>query len=369
MLEIQARQRRRPPAGEGAAADRHHGDRRDDADRARSARADHRRPPDRQDRGRDRRDHRPARQLDERRPEAAGPLHLRRGRAEGLDRRRGRRDPQRQRRPRLHGGRERVGLGPDAVPVHRAVLGRGPGRVLDVRGQARPRRLRRPVEAGDRLPDALAAAPPPARPRGVPRRRVLPALPAARAGGQALRPAGRRVAHGPADHRDQGQRHLGLHPDQRDLDHRRPDLPRARPVLRRCSPRDQRRHLGVARRRQRADQGDEEDRRDACGSRWRSTGRSRRSRSSAPSWTRSRRSSSRAAPASSRSSSSRSTGRYRSSGRSSRSGSARAATWTPCPSRTPSGSSTSSSSTSPPGPTSWTRSGTRASSRTRPRAR
>ena len=114
-------------------------------------------------------------------------------------------------------------------------------------------------------------------------------------------------------------------------------------------PGDQRRHVGLARGRQRADQGHEEDRRHAPHRDWRSTGRSRRSRSSAPSWTRSRRSSSRAAPAWSRSSSSRSTGRCRSSGRSSRSGSERAATWTPCPSRTPSGSSTSSSSTSRPG--------------------
>ena len=34
-------------------------------------------------------------------------------------------------------------------------------------------RLRRPVEAGRRLPPALAAAPPPAGPRGLPRRRLL----------------------------------------------------------------------------------------------------------------------------------------------------------------------------------------------------
>src|SRR5919202_1100754 len=35
-----------------------------------------------------------------------------------------------------------------------------------------------------------------------------------------------------AKHRDAGQRRVGLHPDQRHLDHRRPDLPRAGPVLR-----------------------------------------------------------------------------------------------------------------------------------------
>ncbi len=33
-----------------------------------------------------------------------------------------------------------------------------------------------------------------------------------------------------ADHRDQGQRHLGLHPDQRHLDHRQAAFPGNRPV-------------------------------------------------------------------------------------------------------------------------------------------
>ncbi len=40
----------------------------------------------------------------------------------------------------------------------------------------------------------------------------------------------RRLDDRPADHRDQGQRRVGLHPDQRHLDHRRPDLPAVRPV-------------------------------------------------------------------------------------------------------------------------------------------
>ena len=60
---------------------------------------------------------------------------------------------------------------------------------------------------------------------------------------------GRRVADGAADHRDQGRRRLGLHPDERDLDHRRPDLPGARAVLLGRASGDQRRHLGVAGRR------------------------------------------------------------------------------------------------------------------------
>ena len=69
------------------------------------------------------------------------------------------------------------------------------------------------------------------------------------------------LAHRAADHRDPGRRRLGLHPDQRHLDHRRPDLPRDRPLQLRHPARHQRRHLGLARRRHRADQGDEGRRR------------------------------------------------------------------------------------------------------------
>ncbi len=80
-------------------------------------------------------------------------------------------------------------------------------------------------------------APPPAGPRGVPGRRVLPAQPAARARRQDLREPRRgearsphqeagRLAHRAPHHRDPGGRRLGLHPDQRHLDHRRADLPR-----------------------------------------------------------------------------------------------------------------------------------------------
>ena len=77
------------PGGERAAADRHQGDRRDDPDRPRPAPADHRRPQDRQDHGLHRHDPQPEGELGDRRPEAAGALHLRRDRPEGLhDRRR-----------------------------------------------------------------------------------------------------------------------------------------------------------------------------------------------------------------------------------------------------------------------------------------
>src|SRR3712207_9157404 len=71
----------------------------------------------------------------------------------------------------------------DALPI----FGHRPA--LDVRGQARPHRVRRPVQAGRGLPRGLPAAAPPAGPRGLPWRRLLPALPPAGALRQALRRA------------------------------------------------------------------------------------------------------------------------------------------------------------------------------------
>ena len=58
-----------------------------------------------------------------------------------------------------------------------------------------------------------------------------------------------------AHHRDPGRRRLGLRADQRDLDHRRPDLPRDLALQRRHPARHQRRHFGVAGGLCRADQG------------------------------------------------------------------------------------------------------------------
>ena len=87
------------------------------------------------------------------------------------------------------------------------------------------------------------------------------ALALAGARGQAQRRARRRFAHRLADHRNPGQRRLGLYSDQRDLDHRRPDIPRDGSVLPGHSPGGERRSVGVARRLLRPDQGDEEGRR------------------------------------------------------------------------------------------------------------
>ena len=126
--------------------------------------------------------------------------------------------------------------------------------------QGRAVRLRRPLQARLGVPRDGAAAAPPARPRGVPGRRLLPPQPPPRARRAPQRRERRRLADGPADHRDAGRRRVGVHPDQRHLDHRRPDLPRDRPVQRRPAARAQHRHLGLARRLGGPDQGDEEGR-------------------------------------------------------------------------------------------------------------
>ena len=89
--------------------------------------------------------------------------------------------------------------------VPRAVRRRRHGRVLPLRRPARPLHLRRPLQAGRRLPADVAAAAAPAGPRGVPGRRLLPPQPPAGARLQAQRRAGRRLADGPADHRDAGR--------------------------------------------------------------------------------------------------------------------------------------------------------------------
>ena len=67
--------------------------------------------------------------------------------------------------------------------------------------------VRRPLEARRRVPADVAAAAPPAGPRGLPGRRLLPPLAAARARVQALRRARRRLADGAAGRRDAGRRH------------------------------------------------------------------------------------------------------------------------------------------------------------------
>ena len=152
----------RAPAGEGAAADRHQGHRRDDPDRPRPARADHRRPPDRQDRRRHRHDHQ---------PEAAATcicIYVAIGQkrstvAQVVDKLAA------LRRHGVHDRRRRHRLRAGAAAVHRALHRLHDGRVLPRQRPPRAGHLRRSLQAGRRLPPALAAAAPPAGPRGVSR--------------------------------------------------------------------------------------------------------------------------------------------------------------------------------------------------------
>ena len=167
--------RDRAPVGVAAGADRLEGDRRDGADRPRPARAHHRRPPDRQDRGGGRHDHQ---------PEGQGSLlRLRRDRAEGFDHRQRGAQARGARRDGLHhrGGGLGLRVGGDAV--HRAVLRLHHGRVLPRPRPGRAHHLRRPDQAGLGVPPGVAAPAPAARARGLSRGRVLSALAPARARG------------------------------------------------------------------------------------------------------------------------------------------------------------------------------------------
>ncbi len=176
---------------------------------------------DRQDRHRRRHHTQPARQLGERRPEQAGAVHHRRGRPEELHGGRGARDPQQGRRDGLpvivNSPASDWPASKYIAPLRR--LGDRP--TLDVPGPPRANRLRQ-----------APSRPRPTRPcrcccaarrafAGLLQRRLLPAQPPAGALREALGRNGRRVDDRPADRRDQGERRVGLHPDQRDLDHRR----------------------------------------------------------------------------------------------------------------------------------------------------
>ena len=219
-----------PPSGQPAGADRHHADRRDDPDRPRPARADHRRPLDRQDDDLHRHDHQP-------------------GAAE-QGRRGGRRHGAIARSTRIY-----VAIGQKQSTIARIVAcSRRPARMPYTIILASPAAdsatsqylapfagaamgewfmdngmdalivyddLSKHAVAYRQVSLVLEAA---VGPRSLPRRRVLPPQPAARAGGARRREVRQRLAHGAADHRDAGRRRVRLHPDQRHLDHRRPDL-------------------------------------------------------------------------------------------------------------------------------------------------
>ena len=167
--------------GARADGDGPQGGRRADPDRPRPARADHRRPPDRQDRDRAR--HHPQSEAAQRagRREDQALLRLRRDRPEALDRRAIREGARGTRRARIfhHRRRDRVRSRADAVP--RAVRRLHHGRIFPRQRHARGDLLRRSFETGRRLPPDVAAAAPPAGPRSLSRRRVLSPFAPARA--------------------------------------------------------------------------------------------------------------------------------------------------------------------------------------------
>ena len=124
----------RAQVGPRADADRHEGDRLDDPDRPRPARADHRRPRYRQDGHRDRHDH-----------QSEGPEHvllLRRHRPEAVHGGHRRRPPHEGRRDGVHDRRHRRRVGARPAAVHRAVHRRHDGRVLPRLRPPRADRLR-----------------------------------------------------------------------------------------------------------------------------------------------------------------------------------------------------------------------------------
>ncbi len=207
--------------------------------RPRPARADHRRPPDRQDRHRPRHDHQ---------PEGQGRhLHLRGHRPEAVDGGPGGEDPRGLRGHGAHHRGLRHRLRARAPPLHRPLRGLRHRRVLPRPRPARALHLRRPLEARRGLSRDLAPPAPAARdarPTRATSSTSTAACSSARPSSRTRRAAA--VSHRHSHHRDAGRRHLRLHPDQRHLDHRRPDLPGVRPLQLRDPPRDQRRQLGVA---------------------------------------------------------------------------------------------------------------------------
>ena len=192
-------------------------------------------------------------------------MRLRRHRAEAeLDRQCGA-QARRAWRDGAHHHRRGLRLDAGGHAISRALRRLRHGRILHGQRRRCADRVRRFVQAGGCLSPDFPAAAPPAGPRSLSRRRVLSALAPARAFRARQRGVCReihqrprqgqdRFADGSAHHRNPGGRRHGLRADQRDLHHRRPDLPGNRPVQRRHAPGHQRRHFGVARRRRRADQ-------------------------------------------------------------------------------------------------------------------
>ena len=115
---------------------------------------------------------------------------------------------------------------------------------------ARPARHRRPQQARRHPSRDRAAVAPAARPRGLSRRRLLRACPAAGARRQARQGARQRLADRASHRRDRRRQPQRLHPDQPHLDHRRPDRARRAAVPGGPRPGDRHRQERQPRRRQ-----------------------------------------------------------------------------------------------------------------------
>ncbi len=172
-------------ADQPARADRHHGHRRHDPDRPRTARADHRRSLDGQDDHLRRHDHQPG--PPEQRGGSGGRqglpsalLHLRRHRPEAIDDRTAHLSAGRKRRDALHDRRRGSGGRIGDEPVSGTVCRRRDRRMVHGQRHGRADRLRRPVQACRGLPPGRARPEAAVGPRGVSRRRLLPPQPAAR---------------------------------------------------------------------------------------------------------------------------------------------------------------------------------------------
>ena len=131
------------PAQVGARAgpDRPQGARRAGPDRPRPARADHRRPPDRQDRRRARHLHQPEGHQQVGQGEREALLHLRRDRPEALDRRADRPRARREWRDGIFHRRRRDRVGAGAAAVPRALHRLRDGRIFPRQRHARGDRL------------------------------------------------------------------------------------------------------------------------------------------------------------------------------------------------------------------------------------
>ena len=240
-----------------AAADRPQGHRRDDPDRPRPARADHRRPPDRQDRHRHRHHHQPEGQ----RTSSASTSPSARS---------SRRSPRSSRRSRSTARWSTPSSSPPRPPSRRRCSTSRPTPAARWASTSSTTASTRSAIYDDLSKHAAAYREISLLLRRPPGREAYPGdvfylhSRLLERAAKLTTTQRRRLADRAADHRDPGRRRLGLHPDQRHLDHRRPDLPRDRPLLLRRPAGDQRRHLGVARRRHGADQGDAAGRRHAA---------------------------------------------------------------------------------------------------------